>query len=130
MIIDKKLIDDLRKQAESYPRKRAYYDLRNGAEDELQRMLVAIPPSDAKEVIHLHCDSSESLCMICGHCTEIFYDEKGDEIERFDLNPSIGNYGLQVPVGVFHTLIAHAQSVFMESKSGRGMYAPLVQEDL
>lgn len=59
---------------------------------------------------------------------EIFYDAKGNELERFDLNPAIGNYGLQLPVGVFHTLIAHEPSVFMESKAGK--YAPVAPEDL
>ncbi len=121
MLIDRKLIDSLLTQAEDNPRKRAYYDLRNSAEDESQRMLVAVLPSDAKEVIHRHRDSSESLAILYGSVTEI-------ETERFELNPSIGHYGLDVPAGVFHTLIANEPSVFMESKAGK--YTPLSPDDL
>lgn len=128
MIIDKSLIDSLLAQAESHPRKRAYYDLRNSADEESQRMLVAVLPSDAKEVIHRHRDSSESLAILCGSVTEIFYDDEGNELERFELNPAIGNFGLQVPVGVFHTLIANEPSVFMESKAGK--YESVKKEDL
>ena len=128
MIIDKELIASLFAQAEEHPRKRAYYDLRNTAEDESQRMLVAVLPSDAKEVIHRHRDSSESLVILCGSVTEIFFDDEGNETERFELSPAIGNYGLHVPVGVFHTLIANEPSVFMESKAGK--YAPVKEEDI
>lgn len=128
MLIDKQLIDQLLLQAESHPRKRAYYDLRNSAEDESQRMLVAVLPSDAKEVIHRHRDSSESLTMICGSVTEMFYDENGNEIARYELNTAKGNYGLHVPIGVFHTLVANEPSVFMESKAGK--YEPVAEEDL
>lgn len=128
MIIDKSLIDSLLAQAKSHPRKRAYYDLRNSADEESQRMLVAVLPSDAKEVIHRHRDSSESLAILCGSVTEIFFDDEGNELERFELNPAIGNFGLQVPVGVFHTLIANEPSVFMESKAGK--YESVKKEDL
>lgn len=128
MLIDKTLIANLLAQAEAHPRKRAYYDLRNSAEDDSQRMLVAVLPSNTKEVIHRHRDSSESLAMICGSVTEIFYDADGNEIERFGLNPSKGNFGLQVPIGVFHTLIANEPSVFMESKGGK--YKAVAEEDL
>lgn len=46
MLIDKTLIDNLLAQAETHPRKRAYYGLRNSAEDDSQRMLVAVLPSE------------------------------------------------------------------------------------
>lgn len=128
MLIDKTLIEKLFAEAQNAPRKRAYCDLRNGADDDSQRMLVAVLPSDAKEVIHRHRDSSESLVVICGKMTEIYYDENGQEIERITLDPSIGHYGLQVPTGVFHTLIANEPSVFIESKAGK--YAPCLPEDL
>lgn len=128
MLIDKTLIDELFAEAQNAPRKRAYFDLRNGAEDDSQRMLVAVLPSEAKEVIHRHQDSSESLVVICGNMTEIYYDEAGNELERITLDPTIGHFGLQVPKGVFHTLIAHTPSVFIESKAGK--YAPCKPEDL
>lgn len=128
MLIDKSLIDNLLFEAEKSPRKRAYCDLRNDAEEDSQRMLVAVLPSDAKEVIHRHRDSSESLVVILGKMTEIYYNESGNELERITLDPTIGHFGLQVPKGVFHTLIAHTPSVFIESKAGK--YAPCLQEDL
>lgn len=127
MLIDQALIDKLLAQAEGHPRKRAYYDLRNSAEDDSQRMLVAVLPSDAEEVIHRHRDSSESLAILTGSVTEIFFDDQGREIERYELNASKGHYGLHVPVGVFHTLIANEPSVFMESKAGR--YESVKEED-
>lgn len=53
---------------------------------------------------------------------------RGTELEHFELNSAIGNYGLQVPKGVFHTLIANEPSVFMESKAGK--YESVKKEDL
>lgn len=128
MLIDNELIEKMFEEAATHPRKRAYLDLRNDADEASQRMLVAVLPSDVKEVIHRHRTTSESLAVLKGNMTEIFYNEEGKETMRFTLDPSIGQYALQVPKGVFHTLIANTPSVFIESKAGK--YAPCEPEDL
>lgn len=128
MLIDKSTLEHLLKEAEKSPRRRAYLDLRNDAEECSQRMVVAVLPSDAKEVVHRHCDTSESLVLLQGNVTEIFYDEKGRETGRITLDSTLGNFMLQVPKGVFHTLIANTPSVFFEAKAGK--YAPSRPEDL
>lgn len=57
MIIDRKILDDLSRQAKSSPRLRIAFDLRNTPEDNSQRMLNALEPGTVMP-IHRHLASS------------------------------------------------------------------------
>lgn len=122
MIIDDNLLNGLLGKAKSSPRLRVNLDLRNSSEDISQRMLNALQPGSFVD-IHRHPNTSETVVILCGAVTEIFYDDKGVECARYELSPSTGNVALQIPSGQWHTLIPREPSVIMEAKDGR--YEPI-----
>jgi cupin fold WbuC family metalloprotein len=122
MIIDDKLLDTLREQAKASERKRVAFDLRNDAGENSQRMLNIMEPGTAVP-IHRHADTIETAILIRGRMDEIFFDADGKEIERIHLDRSAGNYGLQIPVGMWHTVEVLEPSVLLEIKAGK--YQPI-----
>lgn len=117
MTIDKKLINGLFDKAVSNSRLRANYDLRTSELDMSQRMLNAVMPG-TKVDIHRHPHSAESVLIICGSLDEVFYDDEGNETERIHLDPRQGQYGCQVPKGVWHTIDVFEPSLIFEAKDG------------
>lgn len=57
----------------------------------------------------------------------VFYDGTGAQIKRFPLDPTIGNYGVQIPAGQWHKVEVVEPST-IEVKDGP--YAPLTPEDM
>ncbi|MDD4590205.1 MAG: WbuC family cupin fold metalloprotein [Parabacteroides sp.] len=127
MLIDNKLMDDLLEKAITNVRKRVNFDLRDSDDDNSQRMLNALQPGSFID-IHRHPNTSETLVVLRGAVTEIFYDEKGVECERYELSVADGNIGLQIPAGTWHTLIPREPSVIIEVKDGK--YDPLLGTDI
>lgn len=62
MIINKSMLDDLTRQAQSSPRLRMNLDLRNSADDNSQRMLNAIEPGT---VLPIHRHMNSSVTIVC-----------------------------------------------------------------
>lgn len=122
-IFDQKLIDDLLEFASESSRKRVNMDLRNDTTDLSQRMLNALMPGSIVP-IHRHEDTSETVICLCGRLEEVFYESVNiertefKEIKRFELCPSEGKMGLQIPKGVWHTIIVKEPSVIFEAKDG------------
>ena len=120
-------------------RLRQNFDLRNGSEDTSQRMMNALQPGTVVP-IHRHEQTSETVVCLCGRLEEIFYEEcpeyvsssdergfdGGDvmhekrfrEVSRHLLCPTEGFYGLQVPVGMWHSIEVIEPSVIFEAKDG------------
>lgn len=121
MIIDQNLIEDLWKQAAESPRLRQNYDLRTTASDTSQRMLNALLPG-TEVPIHRHEDTSETVVCLCGRLEEMIYEEQPDgtflEVSRELLCPAEGRYGMQIPVGAWHTIRVIEPSVIFEAKDG------------
>ena len=127
MIIDSKLLNTLAEEAKACLRLRMNYDFRTTSEDESQRMLNALEVGTIMP-IHRHQKTSETDILLKGKIDEIFYDEEGNEIERFHLDPLAGNYGVNVPAGQWHNLIClESGSVLFESKNGS--WEPLSDHD-
>ena len=127
MEINDKLLDELLAQAGTNERRRINLDLRNGEGDTSQRMLNALLPG-THVPIHRHTKTIETVILLRGHITELFYDEKRVECARHELNPASGIYGVQVPAGMWHTLIVHEPSVIIEMKDGA--YVPITMDDI
>ena len=128
MIIDSKLLNTLAEEAKACLRLRMNYDFRTTSEDESQRMLNALEVGTIMP-IHRHQKTSETVILLKGKIDEIFYDEEGNEIERFHLDPLAGNYGVNVPAGQWHNLIClESGSVLFESKNGS--WEPLSDHDI
>lgn len=146
MLLNKELMGELLRRAEVGERRRANFDLRGSAEDGSQRMLNALMP-DTVVPVHRHQTTPETVVCLMGEVEEVFYqvleefvrDDRGDvlrrrslrEVERHRLAPlSSGSAacGIQVPAGVWHTLVALIPSVIIEFKDGK--YAPPSPEDV
>lgn len=118
MELDRELIEDLLARAKENPRLRQNFDLRTSPDDGSQRMLNALLPGTIVP-IHRHPLSNETIILLSGRVDELFYDEKGNEIERIPLDPLKGQFGCVVPKGVWHTVDVLERSVLFETKDGR-----------
>lgn len=120
-IFDQALLNSLLEQAKASPRLRMNYDLRTSSADTSQRMLNALIPT-TEVPIHRHEETSETVVCLCGKLEEIFYEEaeggEFKEIARYLLCPTEGKYGIQIPIGVWHTINVLEPSVIFEAKDG------------
>ena len=129
MVITQVLLDNLTAQAKASPRLRMNLDLRNGPEDQSQRMLNAIEPGSPMP-IHRHKYSSETVVCLRGRLVEEFFDD----LERMctdaiELTPNGPNVAINIPAGQWHTIRAlESGSVLLECKDGP--YEPLGEEDI
>ena len=136
MLIDEILLGDLLAKAAESPRLRMNYDLRTTEADTSQRMLNALQPG-TEVPIHRHEDTSETVVCLCGRLEEIIYEEVVEyvteqtsgtedvmqrrsfkEVERHLLCPAEGRYGMQIPIGAWHTIRVMEPSVIFEAKDG------------
>ena len=146
MEINKELLDNLFEQAKENPRLRQNLDLRTFANDNSQRMLIAMLPGTVVP-IHRHEDTTESVICLCGKLDEVIYEEvvtyenaasevlpmgmdaqdvtrkvEYREMQRIHLCPTEAKYGCQIPKGAWHTVEVIEPSVIFEAKDG--MYKP------
>ena len=123
------LLDDLTTKAKASPRLRMNLDLRNGADDQSQRMLNAIEP-DSVVPIHRHQKSSETVVCLRGRVVEEYYDELDRTCtEAIELSPNGPVVALNIPAGQWHTLRSlESGSVILEVKDGA--YEPISEVDI
>ena len=120
MKITQAILDDLTAKAKASPRFRMNLDLRNGAEDQSQRMLNAIEPESVVP-IHRHQKSSETVVCLRGRVVEEYYDEL-ERIctETIELSPNGPVVALNIPAGQWHTACAlESGTVILEMKDGK-----------
>lgn len=121
--IDFDFIKELWAQAEKSSRLRMNYDMRNSSADTSQRMLNALLPG-TQVPIHRHERTEESVICLYGKLEEIFYEQCDTcdggftEIGRYTLCPNEGKFGLQVPIGMWHSINVIEPSIIFEAKDG------------
>ena len=123
------LLDDLTTKAKASPRLRMNLDLRNGVDDQSQRMLNAIEP-DSVVPIHRHQKSSETVVCLRGRVVEEYYDDlERTCTEAIELSPNGPVVALNIPAGQWHTLRSiESGSVILEVKDGA--YEPISEVDI
>ena len=129
MKITQALLDELTAKAKANPRLRMNLDLRNGVDDQSQRMLNAIEP-DSVVPIHRHQKSSETVVCLRGRVVEEYYDElERTCTEAIELSPNGPVVALNIPAGQWHTLRSiESGSVILEVKDGA--YEPTSEVDI
>ena len=129
MKITQALLDSLTAQAKASPRLRMNLDLRNSSEDQSQRMLNAIEPGTVVPV-HRHSKTSETIIILRGHATEVFFDASGRVVEEtIDLKPGGECVAINVPMGKWHTIHPmESGTVILEVKDGP--YEAMREEDV
>lgn len=120
MKITKAILNDLTAKAKASPRKRMNMDLRNGIDDNSQRMLNAIEPESIVP-IHRHQKSSETVVCLRGRVVEEYYDElERTCTETIELTPNGQTVALNIPAGQWHTIRSlESGSVILEVKDGK-----------
>lgn len=136
-LINKELLDVLHEKAKASERLRQNFDLRTTTEDTSQRMLNVMEVG-THVPIHRHLKTSESVVCIEGCLDWVFYEElpnvdtggpvhNGEtaadetcfvETARFRVCPREGLYGIQVPLGAWHSVVVHEPSTILEAKDG------------
>lgn len=137
-LLDKDLLSELHQKAASNERLRQNFDLRTTAEDGSQRMLNALQPG-TKVPIHRHLKTSETVVCLEGCLDWVFYEELPNmdaggsvhdgetaadesqfvETARFRVCPREGLFGIQVPLGAWHSVVVHEPSTILEAKDGK-----------
>ena len=140
--INDNLLAALHLQATASERKRMNYDLRTTAEDNSQRMLNALEVG-TKVPIHRHLETSETTVCLQGRMDVVFYDLRPNEdcggpflgdygtviadgmetnvFERYRVRlcHGEGKYGVQIPLGAWHSVEVYEPSTIFEAKDGR-----------
>ena len=128
MKINNKLLDKVTQEAKNSPRLRMNYNFHEAADSKSQRLLNALEPGTILP-IHRHKHTSETYILLRGKLRVMFYDDMGGLINEFFLDPLIGEYGVHIPKGQWHTLeVLESGTAIFEVKDGP--YAPLDENDI
>ena len=127
MIIDDQLLDNVAAKAEESPRLRMNYNLHDSLEAKAQRLINVLLPGSPLP-IHRHRHTAETYVILRGKMFVVFYNDMGDQTERYLLDPTQGNYGVQIPAGQWHGIEVIEPSAIFEVKDGP--YTPLEPEDI
>lgn len=128
MIINEQLLNQVSSQAKDSPRLRMNYNLHEHLEDKVHRFFNAMEPETIVP-IHRHRDTAETFILVRGKMRVVFYDNNKNIIEDTVLSDDNGNYGVHIPIGVWHWVeILEPNTVTFEVKEGP--YHPLTDEDI
>jgi len=118
MVIDQNLLDKVSEQAKESPRLRMNYNFHQSLEDKCHRFLNAVEPGTVVP-IHRHPTKDESFVILRGKVRVTTHNDDGSIIEDVVLSQESGNYGVDIPMGVWHKLESlEAGSVVFECKEG------------
>jgi cupin fold WbuC family metalloprotein len=96
-------------------------------DDNVQRLLNAMEPGTIMP-IHRHQNTAETYFVLRGSLRVILYNENKEITSETELNPLIGNYGVDIPAGQWHTIeVLESGTVIFEVKEGP--YTPLESKD-
>lgn len=126
--IDESLISQYSYKAKTSKRRRMNLNFHKEDAATLQRMLNAMEPDTyIQPHKHENPDKVEVFFVLRGKIVLIEFDEQGNIIDHILLDPKQGNYGGEIPIGVWHTLISLEEgSVAYEVKDGP--YDPTVDK--
>jgi cupin fold WbuC family metalloprotein len=133
--IDQSLLDRVTGEAMRHPRLRMNHNFHQH-EEPVQRFLNAIEPGSYVRP-HRHSDPPKWELFVClrGRGAVVVFDDEGRIAEAHRLDPAHGEYGVEIPAGVWHSIVSLSPgSVFLEIKEGpfepkhAGVFAPWALE--
>lgn len=128
ILIDHLLLDRVTKDAKESPRLRMNYNFHESLSSPSQRLLNALEPGTILP-IHRHRHTAETYVLLRGRMRVLFYDDDKKEINRYELDPAEGAYGVNIPRGQWHTIeVLRAGTVIFEVKDGP--YIPIAPNDM
>jgi cupin fold WbuC family metalloprotein len=127
-IIDVELLDSVSERAVNSPRLRMNYNFHTSLDAKAQRLLNALEPG-TELPIHRHLHTAETYILLRGSIRVLFFNDACEVTEDVLLNPLEGKFGIDIPVGQWHTLeVLESGSVIFEVKDGP--YLPIGAEDM
>lgn len=117
-IINKELLDSISEKAKVSPRLRMNYNFHLSLDEKCHRFLNAVEPGTIVP-IHKHPTKDETFVILRGKVKVTTHSDDGAVIDSVLLCPDSGQYGVNIPKGVWHTLESlEAGSVIFECKEG------------
>lgn len=127
-IIDTNLLDAVTKQAKESVRLRMNHNFHASLDAKAQRLLNALEPGTTLP-IHRHRHTAETYILLRGSIRVLLYNDDKELISSDELNPLKGKFGVDIPVGQWHTLeVLESGTVIFEVKDGP--YQALDKEDI
>lgn len=127
-LIDNYLLNKITEKARTSLRLRMNYNLHDNLEAKAQRLLNALEPGTILP-IHRHSHTAETYLIIRGRIQVIYYNDQKEETENIILDVKIGNYGIHIPAGQWHTIkVLESGTIIFEVKDGP--YKPLDKKNI
>lgn len=134
-LISQNTLQDLSAQARVSPRLRKNLNFHANNEAQCHRLLNALEPGTyVQPHCHVAPEKEESLIVLAGCIGLLIFNANGEILQKVRLAPCTENFGVTIPAGVFHSMVAlQTGSVFFEAKAGpyvaisdaeRGSWAP------
>jgi len=119
-IISNTALDELSQKAAEAPRRRMNLNHHDDLADPINRMLNAFEPGTyVQPHKHENPDKREVFLILKGSMVVVFFDDLGNAEEFVLLNRENGNYAVEIPPGIWHTIIALEKgTVVYEVKDG------------
>lgn len=113
------LFDELLAQAALSPRRRMFRNIHQSHDEPVQRLVIAMLP-DSYVPVHRHSlqHQWEMFIVLAGSVDMLAFDEQGVVMFRQQLSAGQLYTGLELPPGVWHTLVCNEPCVFIEIKQG------------
>ena len=128
MIINTNLLDEITAKAKENQRLRINYNLHESLEAPSQRLLNGMEPGTVLP-IHRHENTAETYIVLRGHLIVTLYNKEHKIIEKDDLNPVCGNFGVNIPANTWHKVeVIESGTVIFECKDGP--YTPLNENNM
>ena len=116
--INKELLDSVCEKAKVSPRLRMNYNFHLSLDEKCHRFLNAVEPG-TEVPIHKHPTKDETFVILRGKVKVTTHSDDGAVIDSVLLCPEDGQYGVNIPKGVWHTLESlESGSVIFECKEG------------
>ena len=128
-LIGQATLTELSQEATNSPRLRKNLNFHASSEAQCHRLLNALEPGTyVQPHCHLDPQKEETLVVLKGRFGVLIFDEHGNVKQSLVLSPNTEHFGITIPVGVFHSMVAlETGSVFFEAKAGP--YVPIATEE-
>ncbi|GHT72040.1 hypothetical protein AGMMS50239_41380 [Bacteroidia bacterium] len=129
-LINQSLLDQTSEKAKSSERLRMNHNFHKDFNDPVNRMLNTLEPGTVIPIHrHLHPYKNETFIILRGELDVLLYKDDGSLLDCITLNASKGNYGIDIPGNVWHSLnVKESGTVIFEVK--QGPFSPISQEDI
>lgn len=119
-ILNQTMLQALSAEAKTNPRLRKNLNFHTSNEAQCHRLLNALELGTyVQPHCHLSAEKDETLVVVSGKIGVLIFDAEGAVLQSLVLAAGSENFGIHIPVGCFHSMVALApDSVFFEAKAG------------